>query len=218
MTFDEKIRNRIKKCGAIPVITIENPDDAIGVAQSLREGGIDMMEITLRTEEAFKALSEVTTKVPEILVGVGTVLGPEQVERAVEAGAAFGVSPGLNPQVIETAGALNLPFAPGILTPSELEQAVSLECNVLKFFPAEPSGGLNYLKSMAAPYSHLGLEYIPLGGVSTDNIREYLQRPDVPAVGGSWLAPKSLIRANDWESITQNAREATELIRNIREK
>jgi 2-dehydro-3-deoxyphosphogluconate aldolase/(4S)-4-hydroxy-2-oxoglutarate aldolase len=218
MAFDEGVRNRLKKCGAIPVLTIENPDHATDVAQSLLDGGIEVMEITLRTEAAFEALSDVTANVPEIFVGVGTVLDIGQVKKAVDAGAAFGVSPGLNPQVIETAAELNLPFAPGILTPSELEQAVSLECNLLKFFPAEPSGGVNYLKSMAAPYSHLGLEYIPLGGVSPDNIQEYLNRPDVPAVGGSWLAPKSLIRSNDWKSITRNAREATELVRKIREE
>jgi 2-dehydro-3-deoxyphosphogluconate aldolase/(4S)-4-hydroxy-2-oxoglutarate aldolase len=213
---DTKIRQRIRAAGAISVLTIENPEDGPDVARALIDGGIDVMEVTLRTDNALKAIENIADSVPDILLGVGTVLTPDQVQRAADAGAAFGVSPGLNPEVVKKAQSLDLPFAPGIATPSEIEQALTLNCQLLKFFPAEPSGGLKYLKSMAAPYSHLGLEYIPLGGVSTENIREYLSYPSIPAVGGSWLAPKDVIRAKDWKTITQNAREATEIVEEVR--
>lgn len=213
---DTKIRQRIRAAGAISVLTIENPEDGPDVARALIDGGIDVMEVTLRTDNALKAIENIAGNVPDILLGVGTVLTPDQVQRAADAGAAFGVSPGLNPEVVKKAQSLDLPFAPGIATPSEIEQALTLNCQLLKFFPAEPSGGLKYLKSMAAPYSHLGLEYIPLGGVSTENIREYLSYPSIPAVGGSWLAPKDVIRAKDWKTITQNAREATEIVEEVR--
>lgn len=213
---DTKIRQRIRAAGAISVLTIENPEDGPDVARALIDGGIDVMEVTLRTDDALKAIENIAGSVPDILLGVGTVLTPDQVQRAADAGAAFGVSPGLNPEVVKKAQSINLPFAPGITTPSEIEQALAVNCQLLKFFPAEPSGGLKYLKSMAAPYSHLGLEYIPLGGVSTENIREYLSYPSIPAVGGSWLAPKDVIRAKDWKTITKNAREATELVKEVR--
>ena len=126
-------------------------------------------------------------------------------------GLRFGVAPGTNPQVIEAAAEVGLPFAPGVANPSDIEKAQSLGCRCLKFFPAEPSGGLPYLRSMAAPYNHLGLRYIPLGGLKLQNMADYLADSLVPAIGGSWLAPRDLIRNNDWATIEQNAQQATDL-------
>ena len=146
-----------------------------------------------------------------MLAGIGTILSPEQVEDIVEAKAAFGVAPGLNPDVVLKAQELGLPFAPGVATPSELEKAVSLGCKEIKFFPAELMGGLKYLKSFAAPYKHLGLRYIPLGGLNAQNMSDYLKEPLVLALGGSWIAKKELIQQKDFKSITDNALEARKI-------
>ena len=150
-----------------------------------------------------------------MLAGVGTVLTTEQVEQVAEAGAAFAVAPGLNPDVVSRASELRLPFAPGVATPSDIERAVGLGCKILKFFPAEGSGGLKYLKSMAAPYNHLGLTYVPLGGLKLDNMRAYLEDPLVLAIGGSWIAPRKMVQAKDWTTIAENARQASVLVKEI---
>ncbi|MHB8867040.1 MAG: bifunctional 4-hydroxy-2-oxoglutarate aldolase/2-dehydro-3-deoxy-phosphogluconate aldolase, partial [Pirellulaceae bacterium] len=137
--------------------------------------------------------------------GIGTILTPEQVHQARDAGAAFGVAPGLNRRVVDAARLAELPFAPGIATPSDLELALELGCCEVKFFPAEPCGGLEYLRSLAAPYLHLGVRFIPLGGLNLENLESYLTDPLVLAVGGSWLAPRSLVQTGDWRSICQLA-------------
>jgi 2-dehydro-3-deoxyphosphogluconate aldolase/(4S)-4-hydroxy-2-oxoglutarate aldolase len=133
--------------------------------------------------------------------------------RAVkERGAAFGVSPGMNSAVVKAAKELALPFAPGIMTPSEIEAAYALGCTVMKLFPSEPIGGLSYLKNINAPYAHLGIKYIPLGGVSPENLGAYLESPDILAVGGSWLAPRKLIQEKAWKEISKNCEQATEIV------
>ena len=136
----------------------------------------------------------------------------------MEANAAFGVAPGLNENVVLAAQAAGLPFAPGIMTPSEIEKAVSLGCRELKLFPSEPLGGMKYLKSIAAPYAHLGLKYLPLGGLSLENIGPYVESPHLLALGGSWIAKRELIQTQDWTAITANARAAREKIDAIRQK
>jgi 2-dehydro-3-deoxyphosphogluconate aldolase/(4S)-4-hydroxy-2-oxoglutarate aldolase len=153
-----------------------------------------------------------------MVAGMGTVLTPEQVDQIVAAGAAFGVAPGTNPRVIRAAQASGLPFAPGIATPSDIEAALELGCRLLKLFPAEPSGGLNYLNSIAAPFAHLGVRYIPLGGVQPDNMSTYLSNPHVAAVGGSWLAPRDLIDGQNWTEITRRAREARQIVETLSSK
>jgi 2-dehydro-3-deoxyphosphogluconate aldolase/(4S)-4-hydroxy-2-oxoglutarate aldolase len=158
-------------------------------------------------------LVRIQSEVPELLTGVGTILNGEQVRLAAEKGAAFGVAPGFNRAVVQAAKARGLPFAPGVMTPSDVEAAYEQGCTVMKFFPAEPAGGLKYLKSLAAPYDHLGIKYIPLGGVSLENLRVYLDNPAVLAVGGSWLGPRELIRRRDWDQISRNSEAASELIR-----
>lgn len=199
------------RCGVIAVLVIDEARHAVPLARALHEGGIDVMELTLRTPAALDALRLIRSEVPEMLAGIGTILTPQQVSEVHDAGAAFGVAPGTNRRVIEEAFRVGLPFGPGIATPSELETALELGCRDVKFFPAEPSGGLKYLKSLAAPYAHLGVRYVPLGGVSLTNLSDYLADPSILAVGGSWLAPRHLIAAEDWQTVRRNATEARTL-------
>jgi len=206
--FPKKVLETIEQCGVIAVLVIDNVDDAVPVAKALLEGGIGAMELTLRTSAAIDSLVKINQQVPEMLAGIGTVLTPSQVEQIVQAGAAFAVAPGLNPDVVVKAQQLNLPFAPGIATPSELEKAIALGCKEIKFFPAEAIGGLKYLKSCGAPYKHLGIRYIPLGGLNAGNMADYLKEPSVMALGGSWIAKRELIQKKDFKTITNNATEA----------
>jgi 2-dehydro-3-deoxyphosphogluconate aldolase/(4S)-4-hydroxy-2-oxoglutarate aldolase len=206
-----KLLETIENCGVIAVLIIDNVEDAVPVARALLDGGITVMELVLRTPAAIESLIEINKNVPEMLAGIGTILTTGQVEDVVKAGAAFGVAPGLNPDVVLKAQELALPFAPGVATPSELEKAVSLGCKEIKFFPAEAMGGLKYLKSFAAPYKHLGIRYIPLGGLNAGNMSDYLKEPLVLALGGSWVAKRELIQQKDFKSITDNALEARKI-------
>ena len=204
-----EILNRISRTGVIAVLVVERVEDAVPLAKALLDGGIDIMELTLRTPAALDAVRVVRQEVPEMMVGAGTVLTVEQVQAVAAAGAAFGVAPGMNRRVVTAAESAGLPFMPGVLTPSDVEQALECDCRVLKFFPAEPIGGLPYLKSMAAPYAHLDLRFIPLGGLSAANARAYLEYRQVLAVGGSWIAKRELIERRDWKAIIKNAQEAS---------
>lgn len=212
--FSDQMLNRIKKTGVIAVLVIDNEEDAVPLAKALLAGGVDIMELTLRTDAALGALKRVKSEVPEMMCGAGTVLTPEQVNQVKDAGAAFAVSPGFNPRVVSHAKEIGLPFAPGISTPSDIEGAVELGCRLLKFFPAESMGGLKHLKSMSAPYNYLGLQFIPLGGLNQENMVSYLDSPDVIGIGGSWLAKRDVIKAKDWKTITDNAMAATEIVKN----
>ncbi len=190
----------------IAVLVIDQIEDAVPLAETLLEGGITAMELTLRTPIALDALHAIRDNVPEMLAGVGTVLTRGQVQQVKSAGAAFAVAPGMNRNVLDEAVKQNLPFAPGVVTPSDIESALEFDCRVMKFFPAVPSGGLGYLNSMTAPYNHLGLQFIPLGGLNENNVQEWLESPLVCAVGGSWIAPRELIQAKDWAEIRRRAK------------
>jgi 2-dehydro-3-deoxyphosphogluconate aldolase/(4S)-4-hydroxy-2-oxoglutarate aldolase len=190
----------------VAVLMIDRVEDAVPVAEALLAGGVDAMELTLRTPAAMGALVEIRRHVPSMLAGIGTILTKDQVQAVVDSGASFGVAPGMNPSIVECALNSGLPFAPGICTPSDIERALEFDRRFLKFFPCEPSGGLKYLDAIAAPYAHLGLKYVPLGGVTQENCATYLKHPFVGALGGSWLAPKKLIEAKDWSAIQENAR------------
>ena len=216
--FPDETLERIQSCGVIAVLVIDEADHAVSLAKALLDGGISAMELTLRTDAALDALKSVRDRVPEMLAGVGTILTTDQVQCAFDAGAAFGVAPGLNANVVRSAQKIGLPFAPGIVTPSDIESAVELGCRELKFFPAEPSGGMKYLSSISAPYQHLGLQYVPLGGINATNMTEYLANQNVPAVGGSWIATRELIAARDWTAITANATHARKQIDLLRKK
>ena len=215
--FPDAIAAQIGNCGVIAVLVIDRVEDAVFVARALIGGGVSAMELTLRTPAAIDALRAIKRDVPEMLAGAGTVITPAQVGQVLEAGADFAVSAGTNRRVVEETGRLGLPFAPGIATPSDIEQALEFGCRLLKFFPAEAGGGLAYLKSMAAPYAHLGLKFIPLGGLDAGNMKSYLREPIVQGIGGSWLAPRELIRVRNWDAIRRNAAAAAAVVRELKQ-
>lgn len=211
-----ELLKRISQTGVIAVLVVDHTEDAVPLATALLEGGIDVVEIALRTPASLDVLRTISGEVKQMVVGAGTVLTTEQVQQVTEAGAAFGVAPGMNPRVVRAAQAVGLPFIPGILTPSDIEQALECDCRVLKFFPAEPIGGLAYLNNIAAPYAHLNVRFIPLGGLILANVRSYFEDPRVLAVGGSWIAKRELIERRDWKTVTKNAQETCVLVNEIR--
>jgi 2-dehydro-3-deoxyphosphogluconate aldolase/(4S)-4-hydroxy-2-oxoglutarate aldolase len=214
--FPAEMLRRIERCGVVAVLVIDDVKRAAPLARALLDGGIDVMELTLRTPAALDSLLAIRQEVPDMLAGIGTILTPDQVSQVRAAGGAFGVAPGTNRRVVEAARAAGLPFAPGIATPSDLELALELGCAEVKFFPAESSGGLDYLRSLAAPYAHLGVRFIPLGGLKLENMGPYLIDPLVLAVGGSWLAPRNLIQSGDWLAIRELAAAARSQINKLR--
>ncbi|MDZ4402771.1 bifunctional 4-hydroxy-2-oxoglutarate aldolase/2-dehydro-3-deoxy-phosphogluconate aldolase [Prosthecobacter sp.] len=214
--FPEDLRLQLNRTGVIAVLMIDRVEDAVPLARALLAGGVDCIELTLRTDAALESLRRIRAEVPEMTVGVGTILTPKQANDAKEAGASFGVAPGMNPRVVAEAQRIGLPFAPGVCTPTDIELALEAGCKVLKFFPSEPSGGLIYLRSIVAPFAHLGVQFIPLGGVSAANAANYLKEPSVLALGGSWLAPKDLIIRSGWQAITTLAREASDIVKQVR--
>lgn len=199
----------------VPVAVIDSVADAPAIAQALCDGGLHTIELTLRTPAAEDCIAAIRAKVPDMKIGAGTVLSVEQVDRVIELGASFAVSPGLNPKVVRRAQERGLPFAPGVMTPTDVEAAMDLGCKVLKFFPASVAGGLEMLKALAGPYAHTGVKFIPLGGVNPGNAAEFLALPIVGAVGGSWLLDKKLLAAKDWAGITKLAREAVAIAARI---
>jgi 2-dehydro-3-deoxyphosphogluconate aldolase/(4S)-4-hydroxy-2-oxoglutarate aldolase len=214
--MDEKITKKIEDAALVAVIVVDDAEDAVPLAKALLRGGLSVVELTLRTTAAFDALSNIKTGAPELTVGIGTILMPRQVAEAKNLGAAFGVAPGYNPSVVEFAKKNGFPYAPGVSTASEIEAAYAHGCGTLKFFPAESLGGLSYLKNVNAPYAHLGIRYIPLGGVSAGNLAAYLENEAVLAVGGSWLAPRGLIKEKNWDRISKNCEDAMRIVREVR--
>jgi len=208
----KEVQEKIAGEGIIAVLEIENEQNAVPTAKALLEGGITVIELALRTPAAIPSISLIAKEVPQMYIGIGTIIEPGQAAMAKKhENVRFGVSPGLNPEIVKEAIAADLPFAPGIATPSELEQAISLGCRVVKLFPAEGMGGLSYLKSINGPYNHLSIKYIPLGGVSVDNLADYAKFKPTLAIGGSWIANKELINAQDWKEITKRAKEAKDI-------
>ncbi len=213
-----EIITKIDEAGIVAVLVIDELKHALPLAKALLAGGVNSIELTLRTDAALDAAKLIKKELPEINLGFGTVLTVDQVKAVVDLGADFAVSPGCNPKVIAEAIKLGLSFAPGIMTPSDIEIAVEQGCRILKYFPAETSGGMPHLENMVAPYGYLGLKFIPLGGCSMQNARTYLESPLITAIGGSWIAKRPLILAEKWDEITANAREITDLIKDIRTK
>ena len=193
----------------IPVLTVDDPGRAEPLARALVEGGLRVLEVTLRTPPALEVIGVIARNVPEAIVGAGTLRTPEDVARAAGAGARFGVSPGLAPSLLARAQALELPFLPGVATPSEAMSAAELGCRMLKFFPAEASGGVAALSAWADPLS--GLAFCPTGGIGPGNAPDYLRLANVTCVGGSWVAPPARIRAGDWTGIRESAARAAAL-------
>ncbi len=205
---------QLEKTGIIPVVVLESARDAEPLARALWEGGLPCAEITFRTAAAEEAIRIMTDKFPDMLVGAGTVLTAGQADRAVQAGAKFIVSPGLNPQVVKHCLELQIPVIPGVQTPSEMEEALSFGLNLVKFFPAEPAGGLKMIKAVAAPYTTL--KFIPTGGINAQNVREYLAYDRVFACGGSWMVAKNLIQDGNFDKIKALVQEAASLVKEIR--
>ena len=196
----------------VAVVMIDREEHAVPLAQALLAGGVSAMELTLRSKAALGSLRRVVEGVPGMLVGAGTVIAESQIEGVMAAGAAFGVAPGTNPRILAACRDAGLPFAPGIATPSDIESALEFDCRLLKFFPAGAMGGLDYLQGIAAPYRHLGIRYLPLGGVDEENLQRYVSAPDILAVGGSWLAPRPLLESEDWSGVESLARRAADLV------
>jgi 2-dehydro-3-deoxyphosphogluconate aldolase/(4S)-4-hydroxy-2-oxoglutarate aldolase len=206
------IYGRIGALRVVPVIAIEEAESALPMADALLAGGLPVAEITFRTAAAASVIERIARERPDILVGAGTVLTPENLRRASDCGAAFGVAPGLNPEVVREALRIGFPFSPGVMTPSDIEAALSLGVRILKFFPAGAAGGLSMLKAIAAPYAHMGVKFIPTGGINQGNLREYLEQKTVLAVGGTWIATKEDIEAGRWNIIRDNCRRAVTVI------
>lgn len=212
-----EIIKKIDDAGIVAVLVIDSVEHAVPLAQALLKGGVDTIELTLRTPVAMDAARAIKRSVPEVTLGIGTVLTSEQVKAIAGIGVDFAVAPGCNPKVIAEAFRQGLSFAPGVMTPTDIEMAIEQGCRVLKYFPAETSGGIRHLTNMVAPYQYLGLSFIPLGGLNMENAPSYLESPLITAIGGSWLAKRSLIQAEDWEAITHNARAIRNLIQEIRQ-
>jgi 2-dehydro-3-deoxyphosphogluconate aldolase/(4S)-4-hydroxy-2-oxoglutarate aldolase len=193
----------------IPVITIEDAAHAVPLARALVSGGLPVIEITLRTDAAVEAARAIIAEVPEAVVGIGTVLTPVDLERAAKLGAAFAISPGMSHQLLDAASSGDLPFAPGIQTPSDLIACVTRGYDLVKFFPAVPAGGLAALNALGGPFP--SVRYCPTGGIGEANVAQWLAHPKVIAVGGSWIAPASDIKAGAWSVIEQRARAAAKL-------
>ncbi len=205
----------IRKTGIVPVVVLDDAKDAEPLAEALSRGGLPCAEVTFRTAAAEESIRRMTEKFPEMLVGAGTVLTTEQVDRAVAAGAKFIVAPGLNPVTVKYCLEKGIPVFPGVLTPSEIEQALSLGLQVVKFFPAEPSGGLKMIQAIAAAY--VGLKFMPTGGINAKNVGEYLaDEKHILACGGSWMVKKDLIAAGEFGKIEEMAREAAALVKEYR--
>jgi 2-dehydro-3-deoxyphosphogluconate aldolase/(4S)-4-hydroxy-2-oxoglutarate aldolase len=200
------VLEELGKIGIVPVIKIDDVEKAVPLAKALIAGGIPCAEITFRTAQGEEAIRRIAGEVPGILLGAGTVLTTEQVDRAIDAGAKFIVSPGLNPKVVAHCLEKGIPITPGCSNPSDIEQALEAGLEVVKFFPAEQAGGLDYIKAIAAPYP--GLKFMPTGGINAVNIAKYIAYEKIHACGGSWMVSADLINAGDFEKITSLSREA----------
>ena len=215
---EKKIMNevleKIQKIGIVPVVVLNDAKDAEPLAKALCNGGLPCAEVTFRTDAAEESIRIMSEKYPEMLVGAGTVLTTEQVDRAVAAGAKFIVSPGLNPKVVKYCIEKGVPVTPGTANPSDVEQAIELGLEVVKFFPAEAAGGLNMIKSMAAPYT--GLKFMPTGGINATNVKEYLAYDKILACGGSWMVKGSLVEAGEFDKIEAMTKEAVEIVKEVR--
>jgi 2-dehydro-3-deoxyphosphogluconate aldolase / (4S)-4-hydroxy-2-oxoglutarate aldolase len=199
-TKQEKLAALFAQATIIPVLTIDRVEDAVPLARALVAGGICVLEVTLRTPEAVQAAKAIIAGVPDAIVGIGTILNADDLARAEKLGAVFGISPGATPELLKAAAASELPFAPGITTASELMQARAHGFNLVKFFPAEPSGGIKTLRALAGPFPDA--RFCPTGGIGDGNAAAWLAEPNVIAVGGSWICPAADIRSGNWAGIT----------------
>ena len=208
------VLKKIQDTGIIPVVVINDAKDAEPLAKALIEGGLPCAEVTFRTDAAEESIRIMKEKFPEMLLGAGTVLTTEQVDRAVAAGAEFIVSPGLNPRIVKYCVEKNIPITPGCANASDIEQALENGLDVVKFFPAEPAGGLKMIKALAAPY--VGVKFMPTGGISANNVRDYLAYDRIIACGGSWMVSGDLVKAGEFDKIKELTAEAAAIVKEMR--
>ena len=211
--YDE-LKQKFEKIGIIPVVVLEDAKDAHALGEALMNGGLPAAEVTFRTEAAEEVIRILSQDFPEMLVGAGTVLTTEQADRAVAAGAKFIVAPGFNPTVVKHCLEKGYPVTPGVQTPGEMEQAMELGLDFVKFFPAEPAGGLPMIKAVSAPYGKL--KFMPTGGINKDNVKDYLKYNKIVACGGTWMVKGDLIEGGNFEKITELTKEAAEIVKEIR--
>ena len=205
---------KLKQTGIIPVVVLDDVKNALPLAECLMEGGLPCAEVTFRTAAAEESIRQMAKAYPEMIIGAGTVLTTEQADRAIGAGAKFVVSPGFNPKVTEYVLSKGVPMTPGVCTPTEIEAAMQFGLDVLKFFPAEPSGGLKMIKALAAAY--VSLKFMPTGGINAENVRDYLKYDRIVACGGSWMVSGALIREGKFDEIKKLVREAADIVKEIR--
>lgn len=208
--------HKLSEESILAVVTIDDVEKSGYLCDALLNGGINTIELTLRTKNAFDVMTHISKNYSDIIIGAGTVLSIYQLEKSIQSGAVFAVAPGFDVSIVEKSKKLNFPFAPGVCTPSDIQMAIKYGCNVLKFFPAEPLGGMNYLSSIAAPFLQNKLRFIPLGGININVAAKYLESELILAIGGSWIAEQYLINNGNWTEIQHRASEIRNLITKIR--
>lgn len=209
-----EVLEKIQEIGIVPVVVLEDAKDAAPLAKALMDGGLPCAEVTFRTDAAEESIRIMSEQFPDMLVGAGTVLTTDQVDRAVAAGAKFIVSPGLNPRIVKYCVEKGILITPGCSNPSDIEQALENGLEVVKFFPAEAAGGLPMIKAMAAPY--VGVKFMPTGGINAKNVREYLAYNRIIACGGSWMVKGELVKEGKFDEIEKLTREAVEIVKESR--
>lgn len=210
------ILRKIGEFGIVPVVVLDDAKDAVPLAEALIKGGLPCAEVTFRTEAAEESIRIMSEKFPNMLIGAGTVLTTEQVDRAVAAGAKFIVSPGLNPKVVSFCVNKGIPITPGTSNASDIEAALEFGLDVVKFFPAEPAGGLKMIKALAAPY--VGVKFMPTGGINAENVKSYLAYDRILACGGSWMVKGELVRNGEFDKICEMTAEAVRIVKESRGK
>lgn len=209
-----EVLEKIQEIGIVPVVVLDDAKDAAPLAKALMDGGLSCAEVTFRTDAAEESIRIMSEQFPDMLVGAGTVLTTDQVDRAVAAGAKFIVSPGLNPRIVKYCVEKGILITPGCSNPSDIEQALENGLEVVKFFPAEAAGGLPMIKAMAAPY--VGVKFMPTGGINAKNVRDYLAYNRIIACGGSWMVKSELVKEGKFDEIEKLAREAVEIVKESR--
>lgn len=204
----EATLKRIRDGRLVPVVVLNDAAIALDLADALAAEGLHVIEITFRTPAAPDAIARIASERPDMFVGAGTLLTADNVRRAKDVGATFGLAPGLNETTVQVARDVGLDFAPGVMTPSDVERALRLDCQVLKFFPAEQAGGATMLKALEGPYKHTGVQFIPTGGINQGNMRTYLSLASTAAIGGSWFVAPNLVAGRNWDAIRQLTRDA----------
>ncbi len=210
----EEMYKKFYELGIIPVVVLNDAKDAKPLGKALVDGGLPVAEVTFRTDAAEESIKILSAEYPDMLVGAGTVLTTEQVDRAVAAGAKFIVSPGLNPDIVKYCNDKDIPICPGVITPGEIEKGISLGLSVMKFFPAEPAGGLKMINAMGAAYTKI--RFMPTGGINATSVVDYLKSPRILACGGSWMVKGDMIEAGEFDKIESLCKEAAQIVKDIR--